>query len=164
MFNLRKRTKISVFIFAGLYLLVFAISAFDFRGNMSNLFCGIITSVVALAAISTSVRAYVMAKRIEHAKRWHSNCCCRGSAIQVAMGFAIWTAGLGLLKIKSIISLFIDHWHELPTAYHLNSWAYLAENAMGLLLAWVVLNMLQAKHDCAQIKKTITRDTIILHK
>lgn len=131
---------------------------------MSNLFCGIVTCIVAIGCFGVGIRAYILAKRIEKAPRWHSNCTCRGSAIQVAVGYLTWTVMLGILKIKSVITLFVDHWQELPPSYHFDSWAYLSVNSMGVLLAWVVLNMLQAKHDCAQIRKPITRNSIIIHE
>lgn len=163
MLNLNKNTKRACLVFAGLYTFAGAISIFDISGKVSNLLCGLLTIVVIICCAGLVIRAIVLAKKIEKAPNWHSRCCCRGSAIQVVLGYALLMFSLGLLKAWTVGDLFVEHWIEMPLTFHAQSWGFLALSAIEVLLAWVVLNIFNLKYVCAQIPKTISSDSIILH-
>lgn len=164
MLNLNKNTKRAVFIFTGLYIFAGAIAVFDISGKVSNLMCGLLTIVVIICCAGMVIRAILLAKRIEKAPHWHSRCCCRGSAIQAVLGYALLMFSLGLLKSWTVGDLFVGHWVEMPLTYHAQSWGFLALSAIEVVLAWVVLNLFDLKYECAQIPKTVLPDSMILHK
>ena len=166
MLNLKRNTKIVIGIFTAFYLTAWGISLMGIGGTYGNLFCSILTCIVAIAAFYVMFKSVILAKKIERAPVWSTNCCCRGSAIQVVLCVAIYMFLLGVLKFWSVADLFADHWFYLPETYRTQSWAFLAENATSILLSWVVLELFEAKYHCAQIIKSFHKHpgTIKLYK
>jgi hypothetical protein len=110
------------------------------------------------------VRAIRLAMKIEKAPQWHSRCCCRKSAIQVMLGYACLMLVLGSLKLWSIGDVFVDMWGEMPQTYHFRAWAYLAQNAMDVFMAGIVMNIFESKYECAMIPKKLLNGDLVFCK
>lgn len=149
------RTKILI-IGVLLYTIAGVTSAFDFSGKTSNVFCSLLTLGISIACGALVIKAYRLAKKIEYSPNWLCTCCCRDSAKLVLLGYMFMMGTLGVLKLWSITDLFIDHWAELPISYHAQAWAYLASNATSIIMAYVIINVFEAKYDCAQKERTFT--------
>lgn len=166
MLNLKRNTKIIIGIFILFYITTWGISLMNIGGAYGNLFCSLITFIVVISAFYIMFKAIFLARKIERASVWSTNCCCKGSAIQIVLCVAIYMFLLGVLKAWAIADLFTAHWFYLPPSYRTQSWAFLAENATGVLLSWVILELFESKYYCAQIIKRVHKysNSIDLYK
>lgn len=156
--NYRSDKTKGVLVFFLVYFLAAAFSSWDFAGKTSNLFCTMLTVVVAIGALIMARRLYRLAKKIETAPQWHTNCVCRDSLKQVVLLVCVVIGYLGILKLWAVGDIFIEHWVGMPWSYHAQSWAFLVQNAGAVLVSSFVYEICSKTYKCAQMPKSFVSD------
>lgn len=107
-----------------------------------------LTLGAVIVNLVVSFRALRTAVVMDTSCRWM---CVQGSqrcGLIILIGFGVVCLILAMLKLWSVMDIFIDLWGMMPREYHVRSFAYLAENYGVAILGWKATTYIKIIGNC----------------
>lgn len=107
-----------------------------------------LTLGVVVVNLLVAFRAFRTAVVMDTSCRW---LCVQGSrscGLIILIGFGVICLILAMLKLWSVMDVFVDRWGMMPREYHVRSFAYLAENYGVAILGWKATTYIKIIGNC----------------
>ena len=122
--------------------------------------CSILTIIVIASAFTVSLRAFLYALKLEHAEKSNDPAllwvCSSVNAWEAKKDIYLIGAAsmmLCILKLISLIDVFITLWEQMTVVYHILSYSFIVENLMWIYVGWRWINHFHRMERCENARK-----------